>query len=95
MIKLLAINNKTTLIGLAEIDFLNKEIIDKIYQNSDTSVSVMLVSEHLNLGTIISDGFYLLYLASEYHYLLKDVQWGKDYILLNAPDKTRIINLTQ
>lgn len=81
MIKLLAINTYKTLIGNSEADFLNKEITDKIAKNSDTSVQIIQLSEHLNLGAIISDDFYILYFATEYHHLLKDVEWGKDYIL--------------
>lgn len=81
MIKLLAVNKDKTLIGIGELDFLNKDITSKIYQNSDNSVLLMPMSDHLNFGVIISDGFYILHLAAEYHHLLKDVEWGKGYIL--------------
>ncbi len=79
MIKLLAINNEKTLIGISEVDHLNKELTAKLYNNSDTSVSLMGLSEHLNLGAIVSDGFIILHLEPEYHHLIQE--WMKDYIL--------------
>ncbi len=80
MIKLLAINKEKTLIGISDADFLNKELTAKLYNNSDASVSLMPLSEHLNLGAIISDGFIILHLNPEYHPQIEN--WMKDYILI-------------